>query len=121
MMNRFACIATFTISIAFLLGVAVQPAKADMSDVARACTWDFGRNDGFVIAPRIRLAPRGVIDGYSHPNEDSWGIEDGDIVFYNESGRILTRFNQATVIDGKLTLYGRFLGGGDITHTLTCR
>ncbi len=96
-------------------------AQAGMREIARACSWDFGRDDGSVIARNIDLAKDGELVGYNNPNEHSWEINGGDIVFLNKDGKISTRFDGARVAGGNLVLYGRFRLGGNITHTLTCR
>ena len=103
------------------LPVLMSPAEASIDSVAKACTWDFGRTTGYVIAKNITLSSGGSIRGYSHPNEDSWGVKNGNIVFYNKDRRVMTSFDKATVVNGKLVLSGRFLGNGNITHTITCQ
>lgn len=99
--------------------LAIPKAEAGMLEIAKTCAWDFGRTDGSVIARDIRLASNNRLVGYSNPNEDSWGISGGDIVFRNRSGNITTRFSQAKVNNsGRLMVFGRF--SNTIIHTLTC-
>ncbi|MFF9490450.1 beta-L-arabinofuranosidase domain-containing protein [Streptomyces sp. NPDC014676] len=54
--------------------------------------FQFGRNDGSVIAQRIRLLADGTIQGHTHPNEARWGRENGALAFFTSDGRASTRF-----------------------------
>jgi hypothetical protein len=69
--------------------------------------WRFARADGSIIAKSIQLNRDGSITGYYHPNEDSWGLENGQVVFYNVDGNVSTHFNQLKKnFDGKWVLSG---------------
>jgi hypothetical protein len=79
----------------------------------RNSLWEFGREEGGVIAPAIRFDARGKITGHVHHNEVSWRIDQGRLEFIASSGAISTRFVEQSVgEEGRLTLSGRF-GGGD--------
>jgi len=79
--------------------------------------FDFGRTDGVVIA-RITLGTGGRLQGYRHSNEDSWGIQDGRLVFLNERGEITTMFRDVVREDGSLRMAGDFLLGSAVRHVL---
>lgn len=93
---------------------AVMPAGFPLGIV-----WRFGRTDGTVLAARITLLPGGRIQGYSHPNEDHWGLENGKVVFYNASNQAITRFSSNVQTGGVTVLSGAFLPNPAITHVLT--
>jgi predicted O-methyltransferase YrrM len=67
----------------------------------------FKRNDGSVIAEQIMFLS-GTISGYSHPNEDNWVIEQGQLQFKNADGRMTTEFHTVNKDDNRLTLVGSF-------------
>lgn len=71
--------------------------------------WEFRHGEGDVISPRVRLHPNGTIIGVDHPNESTWRLEDGTLVFYHESGVPSTRFTSIQREDGKIILSGRLL------------
>lgn len=99
--------------------LAIPKAEAGMLEIAKTCSWDFGRTDASLIARNISLASNGRIVGYFNRNENSWEIYGGDIAFRNTSGDITTRFRKAKVTNSdRLMVYGRF--NDSITHTLTC-
>jgi hypothetical protein len=72
----------------------------------------FCRTTGTLISETVILEPGGKIAGYSHPNERSWAVEDGNLVFKNGNGAITTVFDKWQLGDGYKFL-GRFLPGGD--------
>lgn len=111
----------FGVIVLFAILCCSSAAQADMRNVAQACSWDFGRGDGSVIAENIKLASGGKIVGYKQENEDSWGIERGYIVFRNQHGIVSTKFDNAKMENNRLVLFGTFLLHGNTIHTLTCR
>ncbi|MBV7701064.1 beta-L-arabinofuranosidase domain-containing protein, partial [Streptomyces sp. TRM70350] len=80
--------------------------------------FQFGRNDGSVIAQRIRLLADGTIQGHTHPNEARWGRENGALVFFTRDGRASTRFVWDAREDGRIVLRGSFEFDGRIVHEL---
>ena len=80
--------------------------------------WQFGRGDGSVIAKWIRLLPGGKIQGYSHPNESRWGLENNQVVFYHSNGKPSCRFTSVRTELGKLILSGPYLFNQRFTHVL---
>lgn len=77
--------------------------------------WRFARSDGSIIANSIQLNRNGSIAGYSHPNEDSWDLENGQLVFYDVNGNMTTHFDQIKKnFDGKLVLIARGHGAEHI-------
>lgn len=102
------------------------PASAQMREIAKACTWQFGRSNGSVIARSIRLVSSSDssgsnISGYSNPNEHTWSISGDKLIFRNTSGDITTRFNSASVVGGKLVLNGDIVTNPPFKHTLQCK
>ena len=92
------------------------------TDVA---AWEFSRENGPVLASRLRLLPdvgaggadwsRGRIDGYSHPNEARWAWDGPVLVFLAQNGSASTRFTW----DPAARLWkGAFLFDPSITHVL---
>ena len=71
--------------------------------------WRFSHVSGAMVVAGVTLRKGGKIDGYSHPNEDSWALESGELVFINADGHVSTRFNVATYIGGVWILTGEFL------------
>ncbi len=80
--------------------------------------WQFGRGDGSVIAHKIRLLPGGKIDGYYHPNEDHWGVEEGYLIFYHKNGNPTCRFTSSQSQNGRRILSGQFLLNQNVIHVL---
>ncbi len=80
--------------------------RLDEADL-QARTWRFGRDDGGMIAPYLRLLAEGRFGGYRHHNEWRWGVEDGTLVFFNIRGERSTVFDKAAAgADGCLVLSG---------------
>ena len=80
--------------------------------------WRFGRMGGPVIASKILLLSGGKVEAYKHRNESRWGIENGQVVFYNVHGSVSTRFTSVETRDGGLYLNGTFLFDNRIIHYL---
>lgn len=108
---------------AFLSLISLQVYSGSIYDLATTCKWKFGRTDGSIIAQQITLSSTGKIVGYSNLNENSWGINDGNVVFRNYEGFISTRFDRLEILyDDRIVLEGRFLlvPTSTVVHTLTC-
>lgn len=105
-----------SVSVSYRLSRAAAVAAAGFPS---GIVWRFGRADGSVIAGRIMLQAGGTIQGYHHPNEDHWGLENGTVVFYNASNQAVTRFTTSTQEGGVTVLRGAFLPSPAITHVLT--
>ncbi|MCK5721767.1 MAG: hypothetical protein KAI84_04465 [Gammaproteobacteria bacterium] len=83
--------------------------------------WKFRHGEGDVISLRVKLHPNGTIIGIDHPNESSWGLEDGTLVFYHASGVPSTRFTSVRYEHGKIIVSGHLLLPGhkpDVIHVL---
>ncbi|MGZ4524856.1 MAG: beta-L-arabinofuranosidase domain-containing protein [Mycobacterium sp.] len=76
---------------------------------------EFGNSDGTILAQRIRLLPDGTIDGYQHPNEHSWTLQDGYLVFIHQDGHVTTRFTWYALENGRAVLRGP---SGQYVHEL---
>lgn len=72
-------------------------------------SWEFLHDKGDVISPQVRLDKSGKIQGVNHPNESSWRLEDGTLVFYHQSGVPSTRFSKMRRDAGKVILSGPLL------------
>jgi acetyltransferase-like isoleucine patch superfamily enzyme len=72
--------------------------------------WRFFRQGSTAAAGHLQLAADGVINGYSHPNESSWRLDEaGHVVFCTASGEPSTIFTVTEPVDGGVRLSGRFL------------
>jgi hypothetical protein len=83
--------------------------------------WEFRHGEGDVISLRVKLHPNGMIIGIDHPNESTWGLEDGTLVFYHASGVPSTRFTSVRHEHGKIIVSGHLLLPGhkpDVIHVL---
>jgi hypothetical protein len=83
--------------------------------------WEFRHGEGDVISLRVKLHPNGTIIGIDHPNESTWGLEDGTLVFYHASGVPSTRFTSVRHEHGKIIVSGHLLLPGhkpDVIHVL---
>jgi len=86
-------------------------------DELTSIEWLFGRSDGSKIG-KMRLLADGSFSGYSHRNENSWALVGNELLFYNQDGKVSTRFSTFEKRDGKWVISGPFLLGGSITHVL---
>lgn len=83
--------------------------------------WEFRHGEGDVISLRVKLHPNGTIIGIDHPNESTWGLEDGTLVFYHASGVPSTRFTSVRHEHGKIIVSGHLLlprHKPDVIHVL---
>ncbi|HCX5190053.1 TPA: CatB-related O-acetyltransferase [Escherichia coli] len=71
--------------------------------------FQYSREDGSYMVSPIRLLESGEIYGHSHPNEDAWAIDQGELRFLTKDGRISTAFGKPFLEDGMLTFTGDFL------------
>jgi hypothetical protein len=97
---------------------ALTPSTARMEDITKRL-WKFGRGDGSVIAPSVRLMPDGKIVGYAHPNEASWKLDNGAVVLLNQAGQPTSRFDSMIINGAAVTLSGPFLAQPQVTVVLT--
>jgi hypothetical protein len=97
-------------------GMPELPASANIDVDGRI--FQFGRDDGSVIAQRIRLTADGTIEGYSSANESHWAWDEGFPAFYASDGRLSTRFVWHARENHHAVLRGRFELDGRIVHTL---
>lgn len=88
------------------------------TDVTRR-TWRFGRSNNTVVAESVRLTEAGRMEGYYHPNEHAWSLENGVLVFRNPGNEAITRFTQCTTQDGRLVLRGPYALDKSFEHILT--
>ena len=83
--------------------------------------WRLLNAEGGVIANAMRLCEDGRIEGHSHPNEASWGVDDdGKVLILTHDGRASTRFDRVERDGEHIRLVGRFLlnPGGEYEHVL---
>ena len=95
-------------------GVEVVPSR----DILTSKVWQFGRSDGTVLVAKMRLLPGGRIEGATHPNESKWAVVGNELLFYDSSGKISTRYNSFRQDGGHWVISGPFLLWGNITHVL---
>lgn len=93
----------FTDKMQFILEpykVPVVPQRQSNPLAGILGSWEFGRNQKDYIGTVILTSKIGkngayVIDGYSHPNESYWKIEEPNtIIFLHERGKVTTRFHR---------------------------
>ncbi len=70
--------------------------------------WRYEKSDVGGVA-NIKLKSGGRIEGYRSYNEAKWGIEDKELVFYNEANQPSARFSIFEKKDGKWIISGYFL------------
>ena len=63
------------------------------SDILTSKVWQFGRSDGMVLAAKMRLLPGGRIEGATHPYASRWAVVGQELLFYDASGKVSTRYN----------------------------
>jgi FkbH-like protein len=97
---------------------AADPAVSLRAEDIERRSFAFSRADGGVIGT-ITLGPAGRLQGYRHPNEESWSIRDGRVVFLNDRGEVSTVFHEVTREAGSLRMAGAFLLGAPVRHVLS--
>jgi len=95
-------------------GIGTVPSR----DILTSKVWQFGRSDGTVLVSRMRLLPGGRIEGANNPNESQWALAGNEILFYDSSGKVSTRYNFFRQEGGRWVISGPFLLWGSITHVL---
>lgn len=75
-------------------------------------TWQYVKANEGVVA-NIKLKSGGKIEGYQSLNEAKWGIEDKELVFYNENGQSFVRFDSFEKKENKW-----IISGGNGAYTL---
>ncbi|ESQ91746.1 hypothetical protein ABAC460_05240 [Asticcacaulis sp. AC460] len=71
-------------------------------------TWRYGTDRRNPIAAPVRLLPDGRIEGYSHPNEASWLLDDlGQLCFYHESGQMSLCFDTVNRVNSRIWMSGQ--------------
>lgn len=73
--------------------------------------WKYEKSNMGAIA-NIKLKAGGKIEGYSSFNESKWGVEDKELVFYNEAGQVSARFSNFERKNGKWVIYGYLVQEG---------
>lgn len=81
-------------------------------------TWQFSKGDGSVIAEKMKFLQGGRLEGYLSPNEARWGAQGKALVFYNDAGKVSTRFNSFKQENGKWIISGPSLLNRNIIHVL---
>jgi hypothetical protein len=71
-----------------------------------------------VLASKMRLLAGGRIEGASHSNESQWAVVGNELLFYDSSGKVATRYNSFRQEGGRWVISGPFLLWGNITHVL---
>ena len=95
-------------------------AEFGLPDVIGNC-WRLLNAEGGVIVNAMRLLEDGRLEGHSHPNESSWGVDDdGHVVLLTHDGRVSTRFDHVERNDEGIRLVGSFLldRSGPYEHVL---
>jgi len=65
------------------------------------------------------LRPDGRIDGIGSPNETSWVVDEaGRLLFKHADGRVSTRYDDVTLVEGLLCFEGPFFFREGINHSL---
>ena len=95
-------------------GIGTVPSR----DILASKVWQFGRSDGTVLASKMRLLAGGRIEGATHSNESQWAVVGNELLFYDSSGKVATRYNSFRQEGGRWVISGPFLLWGDITHVL---
>jgi hypothetical protein len=81
--------------------------------------WQFGRGNGTVICPQMRLIRGGEISPRQHHNESSWRVHDNALEFLNSKGAVTCRFDDLSIGEqGTMTLKGRFKLIPGVVHVL---
>ena len=81
--------------------------------------WRFGRGDGSVITPHLRLLRGGELRPRQHRNEHAWRIHQGALEFITPEGHVTCRFDTVgTAERGAMALQGSFRLISGVTHTL---
>jgi DUF1680 family protein len=81
--------------------------------------WQFSRSDQSMIAEQMMLLPNGGIQGYTHPNESSWGYDGDFLTFFAQNGAPSTRFTLRLEQHGKQVLSGFSLLDPSVRHLLS--
>ncbi|WP_019520660.1 hypothetical protein [Faucicola boevrei] len=79
--------------------------------------WRFRGKNGNIISDNLWLCQNGLVGGYTHHNEFSWGIVNGCLSFYTKDGVLSSTFNYK-LLDGKHIRHfkGDFLLGANPTN-----
>ena len=80
--------------------------------------FELSRLGGPVLAPRMRLASGGRVEGSTHPNEHLWDRQGDHLLLISASGQVTTRFDRTYVAFGLVDYTGTFLPDPTITHRL---
>lgn len=70
--------------------------------------WQFRGNER-TLSLALRFQPDGSLTGYDHPNERSWQLNDGELCFVSDKGRVTGRLAPYTLDDGRAAFRGRSL------------
>lgn len=101
----------------------IMSAKIDdfsLEKLVKGRSWTFGHaGTGDVFAHGLVLASGGRLQGYSHPNENSWRVKGGAVEFLNQNAAVSARFEAVESGDGRHVMEGRFrMGGPEHIHYL---
>lgn len=80
-----------------------------LEEYAASRQWRYFSSGGSTVCDALTLAADGQIIGYSHANEASWRIEEGQLTFLNASGVPSLVFTRQTETPDGLLLEGTFL------------
>jgi hypothetical protein len=77
--------------------------------------WQYARDNGSLMTPGLQLAQNHRVAGYDNPNERTWQIDNGKLVFYDQNGTQTTQFTEERCA---LVLVGPTIPGVPFRHTL---
>ena len=78
----------------------------------------FGNNIGDIYCEQLELLPESMIGGYQHPNENSWDIDGGCLVFRNLEGEATTNFGSSWYDDSQQIFRGKYEDRASYWHFL---
>lgn len=81
--------------------------------------WRFSRGDGSIVAPLIRLLPRGIVGGYLNRSERSWRFRNGVLEFLDIDDVVTTQYCDVRYDSaGVVQMTGPYRFNSNIHHVL---
>ena len=83
-------------------------------------SWILSSSGGDVLANNLTLLANGAVGGFSSPDEDHWGVYNGQLAFYNAKNSMTSCYPTDTAVaNNGAQLQGPYLLGPGTTYTLT--